>query len=306
MPLIQPPMTLKLSPLLAFCIISLLYWKYPIYDVIVTQTPVPTTIPKQTWYKLGPKGLSDENREWTGSCIDKNPTYHPEFITDNSGDEYVARTFASRPDLVESYMNLTVPILKADLLRYLLLYSEGGIWFDLDVSCEDVPIDEWIPPEFDGLAGLVLGWEFDVGWGDKLFRQFASWTMMAKPGLPHIWMVVEDILEGIRASTAEHQVSVAGLTLPMVGDVVDFTGPRRLTRSVVKSLEQTLNTTIDHDSIFNLLEPKLVGDLLIMPGYAFAASSNTYEDEDETRLGPALVTHHYAGTWKNDHGGEEN
>ncbi|KAK7749986.1 hypothetical protein SLS62_008095 [Diatrype stigma] len=264
-----------------------------------------TTIPQKIWYKLGPKGLSDEIREWSDSCIDKNPTYHPEFLTDSSSDEYVIKIFASYPELVESYIDLTVPILKADLLRYLLLYSEGGIWFDLDVSCEDVPIDEWIPPEYKDHVGLVLGWEFDVGWGDTFTRQFASWTMMAKPGLPHMWMVVEDILEGIRAAMAQHQVPVAGLTLAMVGEVVDFTGPRRLTRSVFKSLEQTFNTTVDYESISNLLAPKMIGDLLIMPGYAFAGSSNTYEDEDKARMGPSLVKHHYAGTWKNSHGGEE-
>lgn len=301
-------MLIKFAPFLFISItcIFLYRWRYPIYDTTKTSTPaLTTTIPKKIWYKLGPKGLSDEIREWSASCIDKNPTYHAEFLTDSSSDEYVVRTFASHPDIVESYMNLTVPILKADLLRYLLLYSEGGIWFDLDVSCEDVPIDEWVPPEYDGHVGLVLGWEFDVGWGDTFIRQFASWTMMAKPGLPHMWMVVEDILEGIRAAMALHQVPVAGLTLAMVGEVVDFTGPRRLTRSVFKSLEQTFNTTIDYESISNLLEPQILGDLLIMPGYAFAGSSNTYEDEDKARLGPSLVKHHYAGTWKNDHGGEE-
>lgn len=47
----------------------------------------------------------------------------------------------------------------------------------------------------------------------------------------------------------------------------------------------------------------LVSDVLILPGFSFAASSNYYSKENAT--GPALVTHHYAGSWKNDHGGEE-
>lgn len=38
-------------------------------------------IPKKIWYKLGPKGLSAEMKEWTGSCIKQNPDYEHEFLT---------------------------------------------------------------------------------------------------------------------------------------------------------------------------------------------------------------------------------
>jgi alpha 1,6-mannosyltransferase len=47
--------------------------------------------------------------------------------------------------MVEDYLALPIPILKADILRYVILYDQGGIWFDLGVSCEGVPIDEWVP-----------------------------------------------------------------------------------------------------------------------------------------------------------------
>jgi alpha 1,6-mannosyltransferase len=267
-------------------------------------------IPKKIWYKLGPKGLSNQTREWTDSCLADNPDYEHEFMTDLSGDAFVKTAFSSHPDLVESYLALRVPILKADLLRYLLLFHHGGIWSDLDVSCEGVPMDDWIPARYREDAGLVVGWEFDVGWGDNFQRQFTSWTIMAKPGLPHLWKVVEDILRGLRDKAAEHDTTIAGLTLEMVGDVVDFTGPRRFTYSVLESVRASnslnnSNETVEISTISNLLEPKLVGDLLILPGYAFAASSNTYNEEQKAQgLGPALVTHHYAGTWKNENGGE--
>ncbi|KAK3336314.1 hypothetical protein B0T19DRAFT_35517 [Cercophora scortea] len=263
-------------------------------------------IPKKIWYKLGPKGLTNDTRAWTSSCIDGNSGYAHEFMTDESGDAWVAARFnASRPDIVASYLGLTIPILKADLLRYLLLAAEGGIWSDLDVSCAGVPMDSWVPEEYRAQAGLVVGWEFDVGWGENIIRQFTSWLIMARPGSPHLWTVVDDIVRGIQDKTAEHSVTVAGLRLDMVGEVVDFTGPRRLTRGVLKSLAHTLNVTaIDHANITHLVEPKLVGDVLILPGYAFAASANTYDEKLRDGLGPELVKHHYAGTWKNKNGGE--
>lgn len=258
------------------------------------------SIPNKIWYKVGPKGLSSQSREWMDDCLHKNPEYRSEIMTDLSGDLYVKENFSHRPDIVETYLALSVPILKADLLRYLLLFAEGGIWYDLDVSCGDVPIRQWIPEEFKANTNLVVGLEFDEGWGEHILRQFTSWTIMAAPHSPHMMMVIEDILGAIRQKSDEKGISVAELSLDMVGDVVDFTGPRRLTRGILKSLTLTLNESVEMNNVSHLLDPILISDVLVLPGYSFAASANRYVNQ----TGPALVTHHYAGSWKNDNGGE--
>ncbi|KAE8443790.1 hypothetical protein EG329_001384 [Mollisiaceae sp. DMI_Dod_QoI] len=265
----------------------------------------PTTgIPMKIWYKLGPNGLSKQSREWIDTCLRQNPTYQFQFMTDVSSDMYVKAHFASRPDIVDTYLSLPIPILKADLLRYLLLFVEGGIWSDVDVSCEDIPIRDWIPNQYREKAGLVVGWEFDIGWGDNVVRQFATWMMMAKPRSPHLLVVIDDILEAVHRKTEEYNVTISGLTLKMIGDVVDFTGPRRMTNSVLKSLAASLDVNkLEVRSFAGLEEEKLVGDVLILPGYSFAASSNQYE-RNQTHLVQKLVTHHFAGSWKNDRGGE--
>ena len=222
-------------------------------------------------------------------------------MTDESGDQYVSSHYASRPDIVHTYLSLRIPILKADFLRYLLLFSEGGVWSDLDVSCE-VPIDSYIPPQYKSRAGLVVGWEFDVGWGENIIRQFASWTIMAAPGSVHLRVVIDEIVDAIVSKAEMYGVGVDGLSIEMVGDIIDLTGPRRLTRGVMKSLGNIRNETFDVGGVSRLLEPVLVEDVLILPGFAFAASSNNYVGKNVT--GMALVTHHYAGSWKNHHGGE--
>jgi alpha 1,6-mannosyltransferase len=275
------------------------HWK--LVAAVRGKTQLATVIPEKIWYKIGPKGLSTQLQEWMNTCLKKNPTYQFEIMTDLSSADYVRENFAYRPDIVETYLALPFDILKADLLRYLLLFAEGGIWSDLDVSCEDTPIHDWIPAQYLENASVVVGWEFDVGWGENIFRQFTSWIIMAKPESPHMLMVINDILEEVRKKTEEHKVVVPDLTLDMIGDVVDLTGPRRLTRSIIKSLEVTLNATVDMKNISGLLEPKLIGDVLILPGYSFAASANHYE---ENQSGPPFVTHHYAGSWKNEYRGE--
>lgn len=232
------------------------------------------------------------------------------FLTDASAEIWVQETFGhDRPDVAEVYWNISVPILKADLLRYMLLFAEGGLWFDLDVSCEpQFTIGNWNPDAFKSNTSLLVGWEFDVGWGEGVFHQLATWTIQAtKPRLPYLETAIEDIVSEFRDISAEKNTPISSLDLSMVPDVVDFTGPRRLTRSVYKVLEA--NRTKDEfreqveSKVFFNKEPQLVDDVLFLPGYSLAASMNTYDAG--VVVGPPLVIHHYAGSWKNTHGGEQ-
>ena len=299
--------------LFALCVLLLIYQIYTIrsaHDDIAlpiqetVQAPKYEGIPRVIWYKLGPRGLSEEARNWTDSCITSNPEYEAHFMTDESSDEYVRTAFASRPDIVNNYLALPVPIWKADLLRYLLLWDQGGIWFDLDVSCENIPIDDWIPSEYKANTSLVVGWEFDHGWPDNYLHQMEIWAIMAKPRSPHLMQAIDDVLEELAKKTAEHGVAVEDTTMEMMGDVVDFTGPRRLTYAVYKSLGAMVNRNLAGSDVEKLLQPKLVADVLFTPGRSFAPMTNRYSAEEEAVLSPQLVTHHYAGTWKNSHGGE--
>lgn len=258
-----------------------------------------TAIPERLWYKLGPNGMNDELRGYTDSCITKNPTFQPEFMTDISGDEFVKDHFASRPDIVDNFLAIGIPIIKADILRYLILYEYGGIWNDLDVSCE-ASFNEWIPEPYKANVTVVVGLEFDV---DIWVRQFASWTIMAKQKSPHILTVVEDCLEGLVQKTKEHNVGMQDLRLDMLDDIVDVSGPRRLTRGILKSLSKMLDKEVGNAEISHVSEPRLIGDVLVLPDYAFADSMNQqYGDKITGRI---LVKHHYAGSWKNSKGGEE-
>ncbi|TVY43902.1 Initiation-specific alpha-1,6-mannosyltransferase [Lachnellula occidentalis] len=276
-------------------------WKsrhmFPPVDLISSPS-APSTLPKKLWYKLGPNGLSDELRGYVDGCLSMNPTFESGFVTDLSGDAFVAEHFATRPDIVEAFLTIRIPIIRADLLRYLILYTHGGIWNDLDVSCE-APISEWIPAQHQANASIVVGLEFDV---DIWVRQFASWTIMAKPKSPHMLTVVEDCLEALHEKSREHNVGMQDLKLNMLGDIVDFSGPRRLTRGILKSLSAVLNTTIGDDEIAHVSEPRLIGDVLVLPDYSFANSMN--EQHGDKIPGQVLVRHHYAGSWKNDFGGE--
>ncbi|KAE8155131.1 hypothetical protein BDV25DRAFT_135175 [Aspergillus avenaceus] len=200
-------------------------------------------------------------------------------MTDAAGERFLRKHFRSRPDIIDTYFALPSTTHKADFLRYLVLFAEGGVWFDR-ISCENTPIRDWIPKGFKDVVNLVVGLEADMGLNDDA-RQFAPWAIMAAPKSPHVLRFINDIVGAVHGAAKGDKL--AGL-----GDVSGLTGPKRFTRAVLESLEISTNGTVDKNGIAHLLRPLLVGDVAIMPGYSFAASLNTYE----AGVGTRLVRHH--------------
>lgn len=253
--------------------------------------------PAKIWHKCGPKGVSEQAQKYVDTWLKKNPNFRHELLTDESADQYVRENYAEWPEVLETYLALTVPILKADFLRVLILYADGGIWSDLDVTC-DVPVSEWIPEKFtkdtENPVNVVVGLEFD-GW------QFASWTVMVKPHLQHFKAVIEYVVRQLKYQATDNHVSISALTKPMLPDVVAVTGPQAITMALLRSVSEETGQEVTKKEIHHLKEPKLVGDILVLPQAAFAALQGG-KPKDQ---GPYLVSHWYSGSWKNDAGGEE-
>lgn len=120
------------------------------------------------------------------SWLDKNPQYRYERITQTNDEGYVREKYAHNTEVIEAILDLQDNMLRADLIQYIFLLAEGGVYTDLDTVCLK-PIDTWIPMEMKGRINLVLGIEGDCLGGDLVpgfshCVQFATWTMMVKPG----------------------------------------------------------------------------------------------------------------------------
>lgn len=249
-------------------------------------------IPAKIWQKAGPKGVSIEAQNLMQKWLYYNPHFRYEVLMDASGVQYVRDHYAYWPEVLNTFVDLKVPIVQADLLRILILYADGGVYADLDVVCE-TPVDSWIPAKYAGKVNAVVGIEFD-GW------QFASWTLMAAPGLVHFKSAIEYILRQLRDTADRHGVEIADITMEMISDVVDVSGPQAITLAFLESLSRTTGEDIGKPNISEVREPRLLGDLLVLPQAAFAGLQAGFPDDQ----GPSLVSHLYAGTWKNDKGGE--
>ena len=255
-------------------------------------------ITDKLWQSAKDPHLSDDQDEWISSWLEKNPSFRYELLTDASAATFVRTHYASRPDIIEVFETLPIPILRADLLRYLLVLAEGGVWSDLDVTC-DKPVADWVPTEYrNAKIEMIVGLEFDFDWrgeGTEVASQFCNWVFAAPRSSRVLQVVVDSVVAQINEIALMNKVQVKDLTLDMLPiDVVNVTGPKIMTIAILDSLKQLLGRTVDDRDFHGIKKPKLIGDVLIMPGVSFAASQNGYPQDQ----GDALVTHHYAGSWK--------
>ena len=256
--------------------------------------------PDKVWHSAKFDDLTEKQREWIGSWTKTNPFCRQNLLTDRSAQAFVEAHFnETRPDIVEVYNTIPIPILRADLLRYLIVLAEGGIWSDLDVTCEK-EVTEWVPLEYQNQTiDMIVGLEFDFAWrgeGRAVASQFCNWVFVARKSSRNLQLVVDSVVAKLKEIAQTNNVGIEGLTLEMFRDVVDVTGPKIMTVSILKSLGQLLDRTVDDRDFSGIKQPKLVGDVLIMPGNAFAATQNDYP----TDQGDVLVTHHYEGSWKKE------
>ncbi|PWY83772.1 hypothetical protein BO94DRAFT_114621 [Aspergillus sclerotioniger CBS 115572] len=269
----------------------------PPSDPLPTPTETKKPIPLKLWQKTGPKGLTPLSESYIATWRTLNPSLRHEILSDASSSVYVDTAYKETwPSIASLYHAIQVPIVKADLLRLLILYADGGIWSDLDVGCE-IPLSSWsaLTPSEQDTEGLdmIVGLEFD-GW------QFASWTVLSRAGSVHMKAAIEYVAGQVEGIAERNNVTVEGVTMEMIPDVVDASGPQALTLAVLGSLSRGLGERVGRMNITGVREPRLLGDVLVLPQAAFAARQGGYPSDQ----GPYLVSHHYAGSWKNEVGGE--
>ncbi|KAL8671938.1 MAG: hypothetical protein Q9224_007600 [Gallowayella concinna] len=160
-----------------------------------------------------------------------------------------------------TYLGISDYILRADLIRYLALLKDGGVYNDVDDN-----------------ASVVLGIEADYERKEdrsKLF-EFVNWTIMARRNAPFMRL------------------------LPKRQEVLDVTGPGALTKAAFDCLSKMTATTVTMNNFTKMRKPKLVADILLLPINAFGAGHPVKWSGIDADGSP-LVHHYFAGSWKTNH-----
>ncbi|MCJ1307691.1 hypothetical protein MMC25_001339 [Agyrium rufum] len=265
----------------------------------------PKPFPRKIWQtsKVSAAGLDETDRAAIHSWTTMNQKYRYEILTQYSAESYVRETFAHRPDIEEVFRDLQDPILRADLIRYLVLLGDGGVYSDIDTRSLR-PIDDWIPSAYSRYANVVIGVEYDAldgpRWGDwTLDLQFCTWAIMARPGHELLELTVDRVLRKLKNLALKQGTAVAGIKANF-DEVLDTTGPASFTLSVFELLSRNTGTNFSWLNVTGMTQPRLVGDVLLLPITAFGSgqqhSASGSPDDDE-----ALVQHLFKGSWKNSH-----
>ncbi|KAB8294797.1 hypothetical protein EYC80_006758 [Monilinia laxa] len=274
----------------------------------ILKGPTTREFPRKIWqtWKVDPLGFAERDllsaRTWT----QLNPGHRYEVLTDNNDMYYVETHFGpgelDRPDIVDMYRSLKVQIIKADLLRYLIMYVEGGVYTDIDVEALKA-VSSWIPDRYTvGDVDMVVSVEIDqpefknhpiLG---KKSQSFCQWTFMCKPRLPVMLALVDNILEWLNDVAAEQNVPISEIKLDF-DEVISGTGPSAFTDAILKEMSVKTGSTVDWTTFHAMRESKLVGGFLVLTVEAFAAGQGHSDSGNHNARG-ALVKHHYhASEW---------
>ena len=261
--------------------------------------------PRKIWQtgRTSAVELDNQDRMVIQSWLKLNQKHRYEIVTQHSAESYVRERFGHRRDIEETFTDLQDPILRADLIRYLVLLGDGGVYSDIDTKALK-PIEDWVPSAFKRYANVVIGVEYDsfgrgrwVDW--TLDLQFCTWAIMAKPGHPLLQTSVERVVGRIRKLAQKQGKPVSGIKASFQ-DVLDTTGPALFTKAVFEGLSESTGTNFTWLNVTGLVTPRLVGDILILPINAFGSGqshSNSGSPEEDN----AMVQHLFRGSWKGSH-----
>lgn len=275
--------------------------------------PTSDVIPRKIWqsWKTGPLNFELRDITTARTWPAKNPNYRYEVLTDDNEMAYVEFHYGpggiNRPDIVELYRSINARIIKADLLRYLIMYAEGGVYADIDVEALK-PVSRFIPERYSEWdIDMVVGVEIDQpAFGDHPIlgpksQSFCQWTFMCKPRLPVMMRLIEQLQDWLHDLAKKQGVTISELELDF-DDVISGSGPSAFTTAILKQMNaNNKDNPVEWSAFHDLEESKLVNGFLVLNVEAFAAGQGHSDSGNHDSRG-ALVKHHYhASGWPSKH-----
>ncbi|KAH6687787.1 glycosyltransferase family 32 protein [Plectosphaerella plurivora] len=274
------------------------------------EKPHPGLIPRKIWQislkeQLGKVAGSTSQNEIKDalSWLALNPDYEFTLVGDEGGHEVAEKYRSSNHSLLGAYDNIPNVGMKSDLLRYMILEDQGGVYTDTDTVALKA-IEHWVPLKLRDKVRLVAGIEYDrrddaKQWpGTHHHVSLCQWTIAAAPGHPVFRSMISHALGAFDELVDTYQVPLAEIK-PTDDEVLMTTGPAAWTAVVFKHLQEydpTLNSTKD---LSFMSEPTLFGDVLILPIDGFGINQKHSHSTNDGSIPPdALVKHQFHGSWR--------
>ncbi|KAJ5226478.1 hypothetical protein N7468_007703 [Penicillium chermesinum] len=182
------------------------------------------------------------------------PSY--QLITSAWADEFITSTLSSIPGLADLYYSYPHHVLRADLLRYLILWYYGGYYADMDVfpkrtirKCPSLrnSVFNINPPD----VSLVIGIEIDEPFASP--QKMREWHWVRRYGFiqyniyaPHRFSpILREIIVRVLSHTQSHIDKSSIFRGPRYDEksTLEITGPGVFTDTVLDVLSDTLPAT---------------------------------------------------------------
>lgn len=270
-------------------------------------SPIPLHI-WQIWFKqngTASRYVAHPELRNTATWIGMNPDHEYALAGRKWGDDFVREHFAEDRELVRTYLSLENHGLKSDLLRYLLLYTKGGVYTDIDTVALR-PIERWVPQELQDAARVVVGIEFDqrdgAQWRDIPHElQFCQWTIAAAPGHAVFRAMVNRALASLREIADAQSLPVDKLGVLTNFETLNTTGPAAWTDVVFDWIRRTDPAITSLRNFSRLQEPRLYGDILVLPIDSFGMGQvHSGATNDGSIPDAALLKHLFSGSWRHE------
>lgn len=295
----------RLLQCLVWTFLFILYVHYincrPSLDLSSQKLPPLDDIPNKIWQVFFNYTPIDPYTDSIQTWITRNQDYQYTLVSAAGANALALKHYANRREILYSFLSLRVPVLRSELLRYMLLESEGGVYSDLDTTALK-PVTEWVPSNLKSKVHAVVGIEYDQGQGEAYpgmegpRLQFCQWTLAASRGHPLMSRIVTDVVDALRALAIKNETTIAELR-PSDEEVMQLSGPGIWTRAVLKTLSEATGTEMSYGNFTGMKEPRVFGDVMVLPVNGFGTGQLHSESVREGSR-DAFVRHGLKGSWK--------
>ena len=262
---------------------------------------------------MKPDALNEHEVSPIESCKKMNSDHIYKLYSDEDIRTYVQGNF---PEFLELFDSLENQVMRTDMWRYLVMYKEGGLYMDTDVTCVH-PTSIWLNYFAEGYARsqkhpsnstalmaqetsrkirAMVGIEnFEKKLGKVRFN-FLQWTMYAMPGHPIFLRTVEKIQRICQRRMFEGKCKTSSRE-----SVIEITGPAVFSAAVREyAKEQQFSIDNEMNDRFSVY---VAGDLAILGHDYFGCCWDERFDsvsKQAARHPDMLVAHGFFGRWKGE------
>ena len=233
-------------------------------------------IPKiihQTWKT---KNLPVNFKKYSSTWKNFHPIWDYKLYDDNDCLAIVKKYF---PQFLDTYLNLPIPVMKADMFRYMILYQFGGLYADIDAEALK-PFDDLIEKDDTMIVGTEINFnnlafsKFNPVYKNyykkhNMLIQYVQYVFLSSPKNPILYQILEYIKKNNASNSGSSHI-----------DTFLITGPAIFSYIIHNNINKVKVLDVE----------KFNGVTSIIGRYILGINKSTKEN---------YVLHHEAASWKN-------